>query len=122
MELPKEFFTIQSMVTLTGASGATFIICNGLQKAFDFNPKWLALVVALGLSFFGVYETTAGRPSDYFIGLINGFLIFCTAAGATEFSGSKGNPPGQALPRGEANLAGRPVKAPKRKFGSSWFS
>ena len=64
MEIPKEFFTVQSMVTLTGATGATFIVCNGLQKAFNFNPKWLALAVAISISFFGVFETTSNQWSD----------------------------------------------------------
>src|SRR5260370_34020753 len=31
-ELPKEFFTLQSMLTLTGATGATFVVSNGLQR------------------------------------------------------------------------------------------
>ncbi len=46
MDVPKEFFTLQSMLTLSGATGATFVIANGLQRAFDFNPRWLVLLIA----------------------------------------------------------------------------
>lgn len=42
MMLPKEFFTVESMLTLIGASGMTFIVSNAIQKAFNFNPSWLA--------------------------------------------------------------------------------
>jgi hypothetical protein len=120
--IPKEFFTIQSMVTLTGAAGATFIICNGLQKAFNFNPKWLALAIAIGLSFFGVYQTTDNKVSDYFVGLVNGFLIFCTAGGATELGGSKGNmaAAGAAISRGAAESTNPQAAQTKRQFLSSW--
>ncbi|MEI9983885.1 MAG: hypothetical protein WDN69_12130 [Aliidongia sp.] len=44
--LPKEFFTLQSMMTLTGATGTVYVVCNTIQQVFDRNPRWLALVVA----------------------------------------------------------------------------
>jgi hypothetical protein len=54
MGVPKDFFTIQSVVTLSGVTGTTFVVCNGLQRAFDFNPKWLGLAVAQVLVLLGV--------------------------------------------------------------------
>jgi hypothetical protein len=69
---PKEFFTLQSMVTLTGATGATYVIANGCQSALNFNPRWLALAIAQVISLFGVYATQ-GIGSDYFGGIVNGF-------------------------------------------------
>src|SRR5690242_13593888 len=80
--IPKEFFTLQSMLTLSGATGATFVVCNGLQTAFNFNPRWLALGVAQVIVLTGTY-LSGGSGVDFFIGVINGFLVFCTAAGAT---------------------------------------
>lgn len=43
MTIPKELFTPESMLTLTGAAGITFVVCNALQSALNFNPRWLAL-------------------------------------------------------------------------------
>lgn len=85
MDLPREFFTLQSMLTLSGATGATVVVANGIQKAFNFNPKWLALVIAQLISLYGVYMT-GQYASDYFVGVVNGFLIFCTAAGVTSMA------------------------------------
>lgn len=117
MELPKEFFTLQSMLTLTGATGATFVVSNGLQRAFNFNPKWLALVIALIISIFGVYAS-GGARSDYFVGVINGFLIYCTAAGATLVTGGSDS---KAVARGAGDaMLGRQNKT-NRRFLSPWF-
>ena len=58
-----EFFTIQSMLTLTGATGATFVVANGLQKAFNFNPRWS---IAQAISLFGVLTTGKGA-ADVFV-------------------------------------------------------
>ena len=122
--IPEEFFTLQSMLTLTGATGATFVVSNGLQKAFNFNPKWLALAIALVISLFGVYASHGeGAPhlvSDYFVGVINGFLIYCTAAGATHIAGDGGGgAPAQA--RGAADAPYPQARDRQRKFLSPWF-
>jgi len=120
IEIPKEFFTLQSMLTLTGAAGATYVICNGLQRAFNFNPRWLALAIGILISLYGVYETSPGRASDYFVGIINGFLIFCTAAGATELGAVKTeSTTARSAPNG--NAATSTNQAAKRQFRSSWF-
>ena len=120
-KLPEQFFTIQSMLTLTGAAGATYVICNGLQRALNFNPRWLALAIAISISVYGTYETSPGRVSDYFVAVINGFLIFCTSAGATELGAVRTD---SATARGAGGVTapnGLPVNPHKRKFRSSWF-
>jgi len=114
-ELPKEFFTLQSVLTLGGATGATFLIANGLQRAFDFNPKWLALAIALVLSLFGVYFT-GGAGSDYFIGVINGFLIYATTVGATTTFGSP--PPTTSSHQDGRDALPRHIR---RRFLSRWY-
>ena len=116
MDLPKEFFTPQSMLTLTGATGATFVIANGLQRAFDFNPKWLALVIAISICLFGVF-TTGGHTIDYFVGLVNGFLVYCTAAGATGLAGSSEL---QAHAKAEGAGTRSSSALPSRRFLSRW--
>jgi hypothetical protein len=117
MELPKEFFTLESMLTLSGATGATVIVANGIQRAFNYNPKWLALVIAQLISLYGVYLTSQ-YGSDYFVGVINGFLIFCTAAGVTSAVGRL-VAPRTAHARSEARLSERSLG--RRGFFSSWF-
>jgi hypothetical protein len=86
-QLPEEFFTVESMATLVGASGATFVIANGVQAALGFNPRWFALAVAQVICLVGVYAAhsaaDAATPVDYFVGVVNGFLVYWTAAGAT---------------------------------------
>jgi hypothetical protein len=114
--LPSEFFTLQSMLTLTGATGAVFVISNGLQRAFDFNPKWLALLIAQILSIVGVFITTEASISDFFVGIVNGFLIYSTAVGVNQITGDK-NPPNQISTRSVAPE--KQIK--KRSFNSTWF-
>jgi hypothetical protein len=53
-QLPNEFFTLQSMLTLTGSTGIVFVVANGLKVAFDWHPKWLGLALAEMISVFGV--------------------------------------------------------------------
>jgi len=119
LQIPQEFFTVQSIITLTGATVATFVIANGIQMAFNFNPKWLALIIAIILSLFGVYEShLPDKPhllSDYFIGIINGFLIYCTAVGASQIAAPKTeNKQKEATRRLQPNTT-------KRTFFSPWF-
>lgn len=116
IDLPKEFFTTQSMLTLTGATGATFVISNGCQRALDFNPRWLALAIAIAICLFGVF-TTGGRAGDYFVGVVNGFLVFCTAAGAT---GLAGTTPVAPAPVGQSGTRAA-FALPRRKFLSRWW-
>jgi hypothetical protein len=115
--VPKEFFTLQSMLTLSGATGATFVICNGLQTAFNFNPRWLALAVAQLIVLIGTH-LSGGSGVDYFIAVINGFLVFCTAAGATH-AASGGS--GQAIARSAGDAANPQPGRVRRRFLSPWF-
>jgi hypothetical protein len=115
--IPKEFFTLQSMLTLAGAAGATFVVSNGLQAAFNFNPKWLALAVAQVIILVGT-KLTGGTGSDYFVAVINGFLVFATTAGATHALGSSGTP---AVGRGAQEASSPQPLAVRRRFLTPWF-
>ena|SRR5271166_5151718 len=118
--LPNEFFTPQSMLTLTGATGIVFVVANGLKTAFDYSPKWIGLAIAQLVSIIGV-ALSGGGGLDYFVGVINGFLIFSAAAGVS----SVGGPQAAATPRGDVLNAddirqGRNLGA-RSRFWSSWF-
>ena len=117
--IPKEFFTLQSMLTLSGATGATFVVCNGLQKAFNFNPKWLALGVAQVIVLTGTF-LSGGTGVDFFVGVINGFLVFCTAAGATQAGGGRQGR-SRAIARGADDAANPQLTLDKRRFLTPWF-
>jgi len=117
------FFSLQSMATLGGATGATFVVCNGIQRAFDYNPRWLALAVAQLLCI-GLVIHSGGVASDYVIAVINGFLVYCSAAGATGVAGAATGTPGTQA-AGTAARSGQvtseSLPPPKRQLFTSWF-
>lgn len=115
IEIPKDFYTLSSMLTLSGSMGAVFLICNGLQSALNFNPKWLALVVAILISLAGVYFSH-GHGSDYFVGFVNGFLVYGTASGATQVLGN-----GNANRGNARSITSNVTVNNKRGFLSSWW-
>jgi hypothetical protein len=125
VNVPTDFFTVGTMITLSGATGATFVVCNGLQKAFNFNPRWLALAVAQLIVLVGVYSIGKRELLDYFVGVINGFLVFCSAAGATGvLAGGGGTAGNDAVARGptDARRSAEPqLDRTRRRFLSSWF-
>ena len=118
--LPNEFFTPQSMLTLTGATGIVFVVENGLKTAFDYSPKWIGLAIAQSVS---IYRGCAKRRwgLDYFVGIINGFLIFSAAAGVSSVGGPQAaaTPPGDVLNADDIRQ-GRNLGA-RSRFWSSWF-
>ena len=76
MNLPNQFFTDQQALYGCGC------VCNRLrgseliQAAFNFNPRWLALLVSEIIAVYGTYASrNAHVPSDYFLSILNGCLI-----------------------------------------------
>ncbi len=127
MDIPQDFFTPESMFTLTGATTATFIMANGIQHAFNYNPKWLALIIALIISLAGVYFS-GGTAANYFVGFINGFLVYASTVGIVQMLGSSSRPstadvidsrkPEEMNTRGFETTT---IPAPKRTFFSPWY-
>jgi hypothetical protein len=125
--MSNDFYTLTTLGTLAGATGATVAVTNALKVAFGFNPRWLGLAVAeficLGI-LVGIGNTHA---SDWFIAILNGCLVFATAAGATAVGGVAAGaaaPPRTpaASPRPRSFEAERPVAgAAKRSYWSPWF-
>jgi len=112
--LPKELFTLQSMLTLGGASTATWLVCNVLQHVANFNPRWLGLALAEVFALYGTYTHTH-VPSDFFVAIINGFLIYSSAVGIAQMTGV--SPPPASGMGGPTNVA-----APRsRTFRSAWW-
>lgn len=109
--LPSEFFTLQSIGTLTGATGLCYVITNGLRVAFGFDPRWLGLLVAEIVALAGA-ALAGGTLLHFALAIPNGFLIFSTAAGAASMTAPN------ARAAGEIGFMG--VERP-RAFLGSWF-
>ena len=122
--LPGDFFTPSSFGTLAGATFIVFAVCSGIQNAFNYNPKWLALLVSLVVSFLAAFITDSAASGTsggvkYVIAFLNGFLIYASASGTNQVVGK--DPPGKT--RGGASpAAGRPAPAhtERRRFLTRW--
>jgi hypothetical protein len=111
-----DLMTFQSLATLGGASFATTTVANVCQQVFNFNPRWLALLVA-ELIMLGVTWSATGTKEigPYLIALINGTIVYCAAIGANTLTGRPH--PTQASGLG-ANGGSSPVR---RSFWTRWF-
>jgi hypothetical protein len=122
MEIPKEFFTAESMFTLTGASAVTVIICNSLQKALNFNPRWLALAIAEILTIVGTIASQASAAGSWgvtlLIAVVNGFLVYATATGGAQIAGAVRPVPGN---KGHNLQASARAAGGRRNFATPWF-
>lgn len=118
-----DLFTSESLGTLLGITSLTMVIANGMQRAFNWNPKWLALAIAEFLCIAIVYNAEGG-VSDYLIGFANGFLVYCTASGGTNTGGAIVSGVGPAIHRQSADRSGGPAvqgaKRTRRGFFSPW--
>lgn len=112
--IPNTFFTTESFASLAGSAAIVFVVCNALQAALNFNPRWLALAVSQAVAIYGTWASgNVHVPSDFFISFLNGCLIFATATGSGQIASSakrKGRPRGQV---------GEPVGS--RSFLTPWF-
>ena len=119
-----QFFTWGSLLSLAGASGATFVVTNTLKMAFNFSPKWIGLLIAQ-IVCVGTAAYLGKSSSDYVIAILNGCLVYLSAAGASVTGAAIANPaPVDATSRDGNVLAPRaPVPAGKtsRAFFDSWF-
>ncbi|UWQ84378.1 hypothetical protein [Leisingera caerulea] len=132
MEGQNDFFTLQSLGTFAGATGATLVISNSLQRVLNRNPAWLALLVAevicIATVFFTHGNASEGSPillSDYFVAVVNGFLVFCSAAGSTSVGGAVAGEAKPATPakarRNAEEAAASSGSSDRRNFFTPWF-
>lgn len=116
MELPTEFFSRTTILTLAGASGAVYVMTSTMQHAMNFNPRWLALLLSIALGIGGALTLQVPMLVDYVVGLVNGCLIYCTTVGISSISAKP--IPGALVSKGSE---GRTLAAQHRTFRSRWF-
>jgi len=116
--IPKDFFTPTSLATLAGATGAVYVVCGTIQRVFNYNPKWLALLVSILVSYIAAFITVSdGNDAiKYIIAFFNGCLIYITATGSNTMFGSA---PGGGGPKPTGVT---PAIIPNRTFNTRWWS
>lgn len=115
--LPEQFFDAASLGTFAGAAGATFVVVNTVQRAFGVNPAWFGLLVAECICV-GVTWSSNPNGGAYIIAVLNGCLVYLSAAGMTgAASAAVYGPKRRAVARGGTNLP----EQHQRMFLSSWF-
>ena len=131
MPTQNDFFTAQSLLTFGGATLATFLVPNALQRAMNFNPRWLAFSVAEAICLIIVinqwWQGVATSPVDFVVAFVNGCLVFCSAVGATSIGA--GATEGELVPKTakeyespERHKHGHEkIAKPERGFFSPWF-
>lgn len=95
MELPKEFFTIASLGTLAGASGAVWFITGALGHLLDEQltakaSRWIGFVASFVVTFGAVLFVAEKGAAQWVVAGLNGFMVYCTAMGVNSLA-SKGN-------------------------------
>lgn len=85
----------QTIASLSGASGSVFIICTVIYYVFNYNPKFLGLLLSfitsavIGL----ISKIDFADFANNWILLVNACLIYATAVGLNTVTSKPGGPP-----------------------------
>lgn len=104
-----EFFTLASLATLAGASGATWVVANTLWLVFRAPPLLVGFFTAQAICH-GLVALSGAPLFAYAIAFINACLVFMTALGGASLAA-----PPDALAR-TTRTAGGP-----RRFRVRWI-
>lgn len=112
---PKELYTVATLATFAGSSGAVLVLYNTFRKLLKRENLWVAFGISLVVSFV-VASATGGLNLGYgyFLAFLNGCLLFFTASGGQEMIAQ---PP--AAPPANADFAPKQGGVPSVR--SSWF-
>jgi hypothetical protein len=92
----QQLYTVKTLVTLSGASAAVVVVSGIAGHVFDFNPKWLGLVVAVIIAFVGLTRLPRTQKRDaalLVVTLLNGCLIYSDAVGLNALNHSSNPDP-----------------------------
>jgi hypothetical protein len=100
MNLPNEFFTVSSFLTLTAATTIVSVVTATINYLSDgkIKLKWIAFLLSELISFIGAFALMAapenvGLAVRILIALFNGCLIFATAVGLNTITTKPGEGP-----------------------------
>ena len=113
----QEFLNPKSMITPGAAGGIVMVIANTLWFQFGLEPRWSGLVVSLllGLVVFAGPALPIWQRGVYY--LVNSLIIFCVAAGASNFANSEGNDVAALQPWGGSYAAHDASETPLARYG-----
>jgi hypothetical protein len=116
-----QFFTWTSLTTLAGATGATYVVTNTLKSAFDYSPRWLGLLIAQIICI-GTAAYVAVPAGDCIIAILNGCLVYLSAAGTSSAGAVITGQAAQAPVGGEGKPAAKLATQGKSKpFFAAWY-
>lgn len=87
-------YTTSTLYTLMGATAAVVIVSSVAGYVFNFNPKWLGLLVAELTAYLGLGRIPKKRRvrDFYFVAAVNGCLIYAQALGVNGFISAQKEP------------------------------
>jgi hypothetical protein len=125
--MAQEMFDIKSLLSLSGATAATMIVCNTVQSLSNVNPRWLAFLVAQAVVLCGTwyYQRAGGGTAgvdavSYVIAALNGCLVYCSAVGANQMTGTR-RPMEGATARSAGNTSSDGGATGRRTFWATWW-
>jgi len=80
MAVQESLFSTSTILSLHGAVLMTTAVSAAFQRAFDRNPKWLALGTAVVVALAGSV-LSGGGWLNYFLAPFNACFIYCYAVG-----------------------------------------
>jgi hypothetical protein len=86
-----QLFTLPSLATFTGLTGATVVVTNAISRAVNWNPAWFGLAVAAVLCF-GMATITNPTLIEYLLALLNSCLVYVSAAGTSSVGAAAQGP------------------------------
>ncbi len=81
--LTPQLLDLGALATLGGQVLAVTAVTNGLARAFNWQPRWLGLVVSLIVSLCVSYFTNQIAGSGAFLAVLNAFVVYLAAAGTS---------------------------------------
>jgi hypothetical protein len=82
--MAKEFLTVQTLFTATGATTAVFTVSTVLRSLTSkLDPRWMALVISLTIMIvgIGVQKQSYGDAPTVLAAVINSFVVYAAAVG-----------------------------------------
>lgn len=108
-ELPSDFFTLESVLTLGGAATAVVVVSNTIRQLLGWKSLWVGFSVSLVIVIFGALS--ADRPltlGTAVLVFLNSCLLFCTAFGIHESGAGFARRRSKASAAPEESPAGKP--------------